>query len=412
MAKAGEFYDALEARDPETREREQMAALARQLAHAKAKTGFFAARLKEVEPAQVTSRKALAELPVTRKGDLAKAQKENPPFGGLVAEERARLRHVFMSPGPLYEPDGEQKDYWRFGRALWAAGARPGDLVHNAFSYHLVPAGILAETGAAAIGCPVFPAGVGNTEIQVQAIADLKPAIYAGTPSFLRILAEKADELKLDFSSIRKGMVGAEALTPSLRQTMQERGVELFNTYGTADVGLIAYESAGHEGMLVDEGIVFELVEPLGSKPVAEGEIGEVVVTVLTATYPLIRYGTGDLSAALPGRSPCGRTNTRIKGWMGRADQSTKVRGMFVHASNVMDVARRHPEVRKARLVVTSKNDRDEMTLRCVVEGGGEGLREAVAATVQSVLKLRGSVEFVAELPDDGKVVEDARTYR
>ena len=412
MAKAGEFYDALETRDPETREREQMAALARQVAHAKAKTGFFAAKLKDVDAAEVTGRKALAELPVTRKGDLAKAQKENPPFGGLVAEERAKLRHVFMSPGPLYEPDGEQKDYWRFGRALWAAGARPGDLVHNAFSYHLVPAGILAETGAAAIGCPVFPAGVGNTEIQVQAIADLKPAIYAGTPSFLRILAEKADELKLDFSSIRKGMVGAEALTPSLRQSMQERGIELFNTYGTADVGLIAYESPAHDGMLVDEGVIFELVEPLGSAPVAEGEIGEVVLTVLTSTYPLIRYGTGDLSAALPGRSPCGRTNTRIKGWMGRADQSTKVRGMFVHASGVMDVARRHPEIRKARLVVASKDNRDEMTLRCVVEGGGEGLREAIASTVQTVLKLRGAVELVAELPDDGKVVEDARTYQ
>jgi phenylacetate-CoA ligase len=406
------FYDELETREPERREREQLAALRRQIAHAKARAPFFGALLKDVNPEDVTGRAALAALPVTRKGDLAAAQKANPPFGGLVAEERSKLRHVYMSPGPLYEPDSDVRDYWRFGRALWAAGARPGELVHNTFSYHLVPAGILAETGAAAIGCPVFPAGVGNSEIQVQAIADLKPSIYAGTPSFLRILAEKADELKLDFTSIRTGMVGAEALTPSLRQAMQARGIELFNTYGTADVGLIGYESRAHEGMLIDENIVFELVEPLGSKPVADGEIGEVTVSVLTPTYPLIRYGTGDLSATLPGASPCGRTNARIKGWMGRADQSTKVRGMFVHASNVMDVARRHPEIRKARIVVTSVDNRDEMTLRCVVEGGGEGLKRAIADTVQSVLKLRGAVEFVAALPDDGKVVEDARTYR
>jgi len=406
------FYDELETREPERREREQLAALRRQIAHAKARAPFFGALLKDVNPEDVTDRAALAALPVTRKGDLAAAQKANPPFGGLVAEERSKLRHVYMSPGPLYEPDSDVRDYWRFGRALWAAGARPGELVHNTFSYHLVPAGILAETGAAAIGCPVFPAGVGNSEIQVQAIADLKPSIYAGTPSFLRILAEKADELKLDFTSIRTGMVGAEALTPSLRQAMQARGIELFNTYGTADVGLIGYESRAHEGMLIDENIVFELVEPLGSKPVADGEIGEVTVSVLTPTYPLIRYGTGDLSATLPGASPCGRTNARIKGWMGRADQSTKVRGMFVHASNVMDVARRHPEIRKARIVVTSADNRDEMTLRCVVEGGGDGLKQAIADTIQSVLKLRGAVEFVAALPDDGKVVEDARTYR
>ncbi|MDP6705202.1 MAG: AMP-binding protein [Alphaproteobacteria bacterium] len=411
MATRDEHYDELEQRDSETRRREQFARLRQQIAHAKAKAAYFTKLFAEVEVEAIDGPEALARLPVTRKPDLARAQKADPPFGGLATQSFEEMSNVFMSPGPLYEPGGDDKDYGRFSRALWAAGVRPGDLVYNTFSYHLTPAAMLVELGAQALRCPVFPGGVGNTDLQVQAIAELRPRVYCGTPSFLKILVERGDEAGLDTSSLAKGLVGAEPLFPAVRQMLSERGIEVSNSYGTADIGLIAYETSAQEGMVVDEGIILELVEPGGSQPVAEGEIGEVVVSTFNPTYPLVRYGTGDLSAVLPGASPCGRTNMRIKGWMGRADQSVKVRGMFVHPSNVADLLRRHPEVSKARLVVDSVDSADRMTLK--VAGAGEDAAEAIVASIQSVLKLRGEVELVdAEaLPDDGKVIDDIRKF-
>ena len=414
MAARDEFYDVLETREVEVRTAEQMAALVQQVAHAKANAPYLTERLSEVAPEEVRNREALAELPVTRKSDLSKRQQADAPFGGLIGVPVTELKHIFMSPGPLYEPDGYDKDYWRFGRALWAAGVRPGEIVHNTFSYHLTPAGMLVETAAHAVGCPVFPAGIGNTELQVQAIADIRPSVYCGTPSFLRILVEKGDELGHDTSSLKKGLVGGEALTPSLRELLSGRGIEVSNTYGTADLGLIAYESSARQGMVIDEGIIVEIVEPGGTRPVPEGEVGEVVVTTLNPVYPLLRFATGDLSAVLPGPSPCGRTNMRIKGWMGRADQSTKVKGMFVHPSNVAEVVGRHPEISKARLVVDSVDNVDVMTLRVAVGTAGDDLKQAIAGTIQAVLKLRGQVEFVeaADLPDDGKIIDDVRSYQ
>lgn len=413
MVAAETFYDALETRDPETRQRDQFAALRRQLSHAIAKSRFIAERLKGVEPEAVNGPEALAALPVTRKPDLAQAQKQDPPFGGIPTVGLDEMVHVFMSPGPIFEPGGDDKDYGRFSRALWAAGVRPGELVHNTFSYHLTPAAMLVESGAHAIGCPIFPGGVGNTELQAQTIATLKPSVYCGTPSFLKILVEKADELGLDSSSLKKGLVGAEALLPPVREMLSKRGIEVCNTYGTADLGLIAYESSAREGMIIDERIIVELIEPGGSQPVPEGEIGEVVVTTFNPVYPLIRFGTGDLSAVLPGASPCGRTNMRIKGWMGRADMSAKVRGMFVHPSNVADVVRRHPEITKARLVIDNQGGRDSMLLKIAVKQPAEGLEGTVAESIQSVLKLRGEVAVVEPeaLPDDGKIIDDVRKF-
>ncbi len=408
----GKFFDALETRDPETRERAQMAALAAQIALAKTKTAFFAESLADVEPAEITSRAALAGLPVIRKSDLAARQKAAPPLGGLAAVPLADLAHVFMSPGSIFEPDGTAADHWRFGRALFAAGVRKGELVHNTFSYHLTPAGILVESAARALGCPVFPAGVGNTELQVEAIAHLKPAVYAGTPSFLKILLERAASVGTDVSSLTKASVGGEALPESLRREFDEHGVFTTQSYGTADLGLIAYESEAMEGMILDETAIVEIVHPGTGDPVPEGEVGEVVVTPFNPIYPLVRFATGDLSAILPGQSPCGRTNTRIKGWLGRADQSAKVRGMFVHPSQVAGVAARHGEIAKARLVVDNPGNKDSMTLHCEVVAGDDALRQAIVASIQSVMKVRGEVEFVepGSLPTDGKVIDDVRS--
>jgi phenylacetate-CoA ligase len=379
-------------------------------------------RLAGVDAAAVTSRAALAALPVTRKTELFERQKASraaggDPFGGYSAIGWRALglkpaKRVFQSPGPIYEPEGHTADYWRFGRALFAAGFRAGDLVHNSFSYHLTPAGSMMEGGAHHIGCAVFAGGVGNTELQLQAMAELRPDAYTGTPSFLRIAIERAEEAGQKLS-ITKASVGGEAFPPSLRDWLTARGVHAYQSFGTADVGLIAYETASREGLVLDEGVIVEIVRPGTGDPVADGEVGEIVVTVLHPEYPLVRFGTGDLSAVLPGRCPTGRTNARIKGWLGRADQTAKVRGMFVHPSQVAEVAKRHPEVLKARLVVEGEMANDRMTLRVECGTQPAGLAEAIAHSVRDVTKLRGDVQLCApgSLPNDGKVIEDARKY-
>jgi phenylacetate-CoA ligase len=408
------YYDDLETRDPEARERAMMVALPGVVEHAKEHAPYFAHVLKDVDPSQVNNRTALAALPVTRKSELIELQKQQAPFGGLNAVPVGQLGRVFSSPGPIYDPQGRTGDYWRFGRALWAAGFRRGDLLHNAFSYHFTPAGFMLDLAAQAIGCAVFPAGTGQTELQLQAIADLKPTGYGGTPSFLKILLEKADELRSDTSSLRNALVSGEALLPAVRELLAARGIEVRQCYGTADLGLVAYETVPREGLMLDEGVIVEIVRPGSGDPVPEGEVGEVVVTLLAPEYPLIRFATGDLSAFMPGASACGRTNRRIQGWMGRADQTTKVKGMFVHPSQVMQVVKRHGEIRKARLTVdhdAQKNDR--MTLHCEVPGTSEELMLAIALSLREVTKLRGEVRLVAPgtLANDGKVIEDLRKY-
>jgi len=409
-----DHFDTLETRDPDAREQSLLALLRRQLAHAKSDTPAFARILAGVDPAAVTSRAALAAVPVTRKSELLDLQKGERPFGGLAATRWGAAARVFGSPGPIYEPEGRAPDHWRLARALFAAGFRPGDLVHNCFSYHFTPAGSMLETGAQALGCTVFPGGIGQTEQQVQAIADLRADGYVGTPSFLKIILEKADELNVPLPSLRKALVSAEAFPPSLRDAFAARGIAGYQAYASADLGLIAYETPAREGLVVDEGVLVEIVRPGTGDPVAEGEVGEVVVTALTnADYPLIRFGTGDLSAVLPGRSPCGRTNLRIKGWLGRADQTTKVKGMFVHPSQVAAIARRHPQVAKARLVVDNPGGNDRMTLHVEVDDPQQSGAETIIASIRDVTKLRGEVAFHARgtLANDGKVIDDVRKY-
>jgi len=406
------FYDSLEVRPPEQREHDLFQALGRQLANARENAPYFAHWLKDVVPGDVDSRDALAALPLTRKSDLVGLQAGTPPFGGLTATPLSDLARVFASPGPLFEPEAHREDYWRTARALYAAGFRRGDLVHNTFSYHFSPAGSMIETGAHALGCPVFPAGVGQTELQVGALEQFRPVGYAGTPSFLRILLDKAAETGADVGSLRRGLVSGEALPPSLRQGFADAGIAVLQCYAIADLGLVAYESPAMEGMIADENVIIEIVRPGTGEPVPDGDVGEVVVTTLNPDYPLIRFATGDLSAVLPGPSPCGRTALRIKGWLGRADQTTKVRGMFVHPSMVAEVVRRHPDVARARLVVSNPGQRDAMTLHCEARAD-DGLRASLEGALRDVTKLRGEIEFAApgSLPNDGKVIDDVRSY-
>jgi len=414
------FYDDLETRSVEAREAQLLTALPLQVAHAKLKSAAFAELLKDVDPHQVSSRAALAALPVTRKHQLLELQVNSRRsggnvFGGFATQGfGAELLRVFASPGPIYEPEGTGRDYWRMARAIFAAGFRPGELIHNSFSYHFVPAGSMMETGAHALGCTVFPGGTGQTEQQVQAMAELQPAGYIGTPSFLKIILEKALEMGVALPSVSKAMFGGEAYPPSLRDWFAEQGVAGYQCYATADVGSIAYETAAREGLVVDEGVLVEIVRPGTGDPVAAGEVGEVVGTTLNPTYPLIRFGTGDLSAVLPGPCPTGRSNTRIKGWMGRADQTTKIRGMFVHPSQVDSIVKRFPEVARARLVVSGEMANDAMTLKVEVAGRPDGLTDRLTEVIRDVTKLRGEVELVSpgSLPNDGKVIEDARSYR
>jgi len=405
-----EHYDVLETRDLEARERALMAALPAHVAHAKRSARGWARILAEVDPAHVTTRAALARLPVTRKSELSALQKVDPPLGGLAAARPAKL---FVSPGPIHDPEGAGADWWRTARALHAAGFRAGDVVVNAFAYHFTPAGSMMEAGAAALGCTVVPTGVGQTEAQVAAIAGSRASGYVGTPSFLKLIVDKAHELQADIRSLVKAEVVAEYLPPALRAAMGERGIRVRQCYASADLGLIAYESEAAEGMILDEALILEIVRPGTGDPVPEGDVGEVVITSFNRDYPMIRFGTGDLSAVMPGASPCGRTNVRIRGWLGRADQTTKVKGMFVHPSQVAEVAQRHSEIVKARLVVDNPGGTDRMTLHCEVRTPSEGLERAIAESLREITRLRGDVGLRApgELANDGKVIEDARRY-
>ncbi len=420
------FFDLLEAREPALREAALMQALPGHVRHAQAQTSAFAESLAGVDASRISSRAALAGLPVVRKGELLERQKASraqqpglDPFGGFSAIGWRGLlrgsgaRRVFQSPGAIYEPEGLAGDYWRMARAIYAAGFRAGDLAHCSFSYHLTPAGAMMEGGAHAVGCTTFAGGVGNTELQLQAIADLRPQGYIGTPSFLKIAVEKAAETGIDISSLGRAMVGGEAFPPSLRDWLLARGIAAYQSYATADAGLIAYETPARQGLVLDEAVILEIVRPGTGLPLPEGEVGEVVVTVLNPDYPLIRFGTGDLSAVLPGPCPSGRSNTRIRGWLGRADQTTKVRGMFVHPSQVAELLRRHPEAGRGRLVIAGEMANDRMTLKVEAAATAEGLAAALASSLRDITKLRGEVELVAtgSLPNDGKVIEDARRY-
>lgn len=407
------FFDSLEIRDSELREQEQFAALPDHLARAASKASYFRNQLSGFKLDSIDSRAALSELPVVRKSELVDLQKHSPPFGGLTAFDSDSLLRIFASPGPIFEAETKRKDSWRLSRALFAAGFRRGMLVHNTFSYHFSPAGAMLESGVHALGAAVFPAGVGQTELQIQAIERLRPQAYTGTPSFLNIILNAAEGADADVSSLKIGLVSGEALPPSLRSDLAAHGVHVLQAYATADIGLIAYESEAMEGLIVDEGVILEIVRPGTGDPLPEGEVGEVVVTVFNPDYPLIRFGTGDLSAIMTGQSPCGRTNARIKGWMGRADQTTKVRGMFVHPSQVAEIVRRVPEIERARLVVTSVSHQDRMQLHCEVSKRAEGLEKQIVIVAREVSKLRADVSLhpIGTLANDGIVIEDARTY-
>ena len=410
--------DERETQNPATREAALMAALPQQIAHAQQHTRAFAELLKGVNAASVNSRQALAALPVTRKHELLalqQAHRADDVFGGFSALSFGKaMPRVFASPGTIYEPEGTRPDYWRVARALFAAGFRAGDLVHNCFSYHFTPAGSIMESAAHALGCTVFPAGTGQTEQQLAAMVELRPSGYCGTPSFLKILLDKAAETGVALPSLKKALVSGEAFPPSLRDWLLERGIAAYQCYATADIGLIAYETASREGMVLDEGVIVEIVRPGTGDPVHEGEVGELVVTTLNPDYPLIRFGTGDLTAILPGTCPTGRTNQRIKGWLGRADQTTKVRGMFVHPGQVDQVVKRFDQVIKARLVVSGEMAQDEMHLHIETHDTSPDLIGAVAQAVRDITKLRAEVLAVTpgSLPNDGKVIEDARSYK
>jgi len=413
-----DHYDKLEIRDPAERERDLLAALPKQIAQAQTATSAFTKILDGVKPADVTSREALAKLPVTRKSELLelqKARRADDPFGGFASIVRGpRMPRIFASPGTIYEPEGEARDYWRTARALHAAGFRSGELIHNSFSYHMTPAGSIMESGAHAMGCTIFAGGTGQTEQQLEAIVDLKPDGYAGTPSFLKILLEKAEEKGQKLPWFTKALVSGEAFPPSLHDWIAAHGVQGIQCYATADLGLIAYETSARQGLVIDEGVLVEIVRPGTGDPVPDGEVGEIVVTTFNPDYPLVRFGTGDLSAVLAGTCPTGRTNKRIKGWLGRADQTTKVRGMFVHPSQVAEVVRRFPEIVRARLVVSGEMGDDQMTFKLECAGAPAGLDARIADAVREVTKLRGTIELVAPgtLPNDGKVIEDARSYK
>jgi phenylacetate-CoA ligase len=403
------FYDELETRSADARAADLARALPEQVARALSGAPGMAALLPGVAAGEVTDAAALARLPVLRKSELGRAQAADAPFGGFTTRGVAEMEHVFQSPGPLYEPGRTGADWWRMGRFLNACGIGRGDIVQNCFSYHLTPAGMIFENGARAVGATVLPAGTGQTELQARAAHDIGVTGYAGTPDYLKVILDKADEMGLPLR-IAKAAVGGGALFPSLRQEYADWGIACLQCYATADLGNIAYESPAMEGLIVDEGVIVEIVTPGTGDPVPEGQVGEVLVTTLNPDYPLIRFATGDLSAVLPGQSPCGRTNMRIKGWMGRADQTTKIKGMFVRPEQVADFVARHPEIARARVVATREGEMDAMTVQVEAEGCDAA---AFEASLADVMKLKGKVEIVAlgSLPNDGKVIDDQRVY-
>lgn len=405
------FYDALETRDSALREEQQFDELKKQLHNARDHAPAYAAILADVDIASVNDRITLSAIPLTRKSDIAERQSELPPLGGYAAAPMDSFYNVFASPGGIFEPGAARDDYWNFARGLYAAGIRAGDLIHNTFSYHFTPAGLMVDSAARALGCPVFPGGIGQTELQVQVMARLKPRAYCGTPSFLKIILDKAAEMKISVDTLSLGLVGGEALPGSLRTELSDSGVDVVQFYGTADLGMVAYESSAKEGMILEEKVIVEIVRPGTGEPVAEGEVGEIVVTTLSPEYPLIRFATGDLSAFMSGNSPCGRTNRRIKGWMGRADQTAKVRGMFVHPSQVASVVSRHDELLRARLVIGRVDNQDVMTLKCEIENHQESIEQLIEQSVREICKLRADIELcpAGALPNDGVVIEDAR---
>ena len=413
MANDPAHFDQLETRSPEQREQALFNMVPGFLGRVIENAPGWANHLSGADPTTITSRDALATLPVFRKSALKELQAAMPPFGGFATSELPALQRAFMSPGPIFEPEGRGEDWWRSARAFYAAGFRAGDVVHNTFAYHLTPGAWLVDAGARALGCTVIPAGPGNTEQQLEAISHLRPTAYVGVPDYLKILLDKAAEAGKDASSFTRALVSGGALFPSLRQEYLDRGIKVFQVYGTADAGNIAYESQALEGMIVDEGVILEIVRPGTGDPVPVGEVGEIVVTTFNRDYPMVRLATGDLSALLPGTSPCGRTNMRIKGWMGRADQTTKVKGMFVHPEQVAKVADRHPELGRVRLVVGRDGDQDTMVLKAEAVNHDAGLAESIALTLQDVTKLKGAVQLTPPetLPNDGKVIDDERDY-
>ncbi len=406
-----EFYDELEIQDPDERESLLFESLARHLAQTREDSTYYQDLLKDISPGAIKSRADLVAVPVTAKSDLGDLQRKDPPLAGMTNLALVNFQRIFQSPGPTYEPEAAGQDWWRMGRALFAAGVRQGDIIHNTFSYHLTPAGMIFETGAQAIGCTVVPAGTGQTGQQVQAIAHIRPSVYAGTPSFLKVLLDRAAEEGADVGSLTKAVVAAEALPEALRQDFNGHGIQCLQAYASADLGLIAYESNAMEGLIVDERLIVEIVRPGSGDAVPDGDIGEVIVTTLNREYPLIRFATGDLSSVMAGPSPCGRTAMRLTGWKGRADQSTKVKGMFVTPSQIAAVVKKHPEIEKARLVVDRQNDQDSMTLLCEMADGNDTLAATIADTLQSLCNLKGGVTLTApgSLANDGLVIEDKR---
>src|SRR5712664_2417251 len=406
-----DHYDALETRAPAMREAKLFSRLPDVLRKAMAAPAY-AERFQGIDPAGVTSRAALARLPVLRKADLPALHRASPPFGGFVTVLPGSFGRLFTSPGPIFEPEATHADPWRGARALFAAGFRPGDVVLNTFSYHLTPGGFIFDASARALGCAVIPAGPGNTEAQFELIEAYRPIGYSGTPDFLKILLDAAASAGRDVSSLERALVSGAAFPKSLQEEIRSRGVDAYQAFGTADLGLVAFETPAREGMVVNEGLILEIVRPGTGDPVPEGDVGEIVVTSLDPVHPWIRLALGDLTAALPGRSPCGRSNMRIKGWMGRADQTTKVKGMFVRPEQIAEIGKRHPELGRLRLVVTRTGETDVMTLKAEAANPDTKLQQTVTATLRGVTKLGGSIELVpsGSLPNDGKAIADERS--